>query len=596
LIQKMHRYTEGMRAFPLFMLPLTCLVLLGQAAPPQTFRQWLGGQEVGGSTLEVRLDGKVREVRSREWMVLSRMGQEIRQEVRETARKSPEGQLTFTWSLQLSSEPFEGRAEWSPREPGVLSLQPAHGPVVRKDVPVGALLWPEDLESLLKEAARSGRAVQATTFSFPVQQWSTLRLEPQGAAPLPGFPDTVRFTGEEREGSATSSIEAWISPTAGEVRQRTELGGLEVLTQRSELPAPVSAKGSGQGFFEQTLQTLPPYPFQPWLKELVLRGEGPLPSLPEDAQQTRLSQGRWRLRQTAPPTPAEASQRPAQGPPSSDEARYLAPSPLVQFQDPAFDGLIRRMALPPGLSRWEIARRVNTFVFDWITEKDFTVGFASALEVCHHPRGDCTEHGVLTVALLRRLGVPARGVTGWVGLGELLGLHFWVEVRLQDRWVPIDPTFDQAPASALRIKLGVTDLADLGSVGWEGAALAFTGVKWTLEQAGAITCLGDQVTGPDQIQLRLPGGHWDLRNGLLWLSTAGGGSWQIQAVSRPSDALLKGSTHLAGARNLRQGWWNAASRVLWMELSGNRWLQVAGVSEPEAFDLLDQLMAHASSS
>ena len=87
----------------------------------------------------------------------------------------------------------------------------------------------------------------------------------------------------------------------------------------------------------------------------------------------------------------------------------------MPFQDRAFDGLIRRLALPPGLSRWDLAKRVNSFVFEWIIEKDFTVGFASALEVAHHPRGDCTEHGVLAVALLRRLGVPARGVTGWGG-------------------------------------------------------------------------------------------------------------------------------------------------------------------------------------
>ena len=585
-----------MRASPFLMLVLTGLTLFGQVSPIHSFRQWMGGQEVGGSTLETRLDGKVREVRSREWMVLSRMGQEIREEVSETARKSPEGQLTFTWRLQLSSEPFEGRAEWSPREPGVLSIQPTHGSAVRKEVPTGAILWPEDLESLLKEAARTGKAVEATTFSFPVQQWSGLHLVPQGAAPLPGFPDAVRFTGEERDGSVTAPVEVWISPTAGEVRQRTELGGLELLTQRSELPAPIPGKGPGKGFFERTLQTLPLDPFQPWITELVLRGEGPLPNLPEDAQQTQLSKGRWRLRRASFPTPEEAAQLPVKGTPSPDEARFLAPSPLVQFQDPAFDGLIRRMALSPGLSRWEIARRVNTFVFDWITEKDFTVGFASALEVCHHPRGDCTEHGVLAVALLRRLGVPARGVTGWVGLGEVLGLHFWVEVHLKDRWIPIDPTFDQAPASALRIKLGDTDLSDLGSVGWEGAALAFTGVRWVPEQEGKIACLGDLVTGPGHIQLRLPRGHWDLQQGVLRLQVSKGSPWQVQAVNRPSESQLKGASHLAGGRTLRHGWWNPASRVLWMDLGEGRWIQVEGVTEADAYDLLDQLMAATSSS
>jgi hypothetical protein len=534
-------------------------------------------------------------------MVLFRQGQEIKQEVRQTARKAQGGGLAFTWRLMLSSEPFEGQAEWSPREPGILSIQPKHGPAVRKEVPAEALLWPEDLELQLKEAARTRRPLRATTFSFPVLQWTTLQLEPQGAAPLPGFPDAVRFTGQERQGQATAAVEVWISPTAGELCHQTALGSLVVITQRSELPAPKAGKDAGAGFFERTLQTLPPHPFQPWIPDLILKAEGPLPDLLEDAQQTRLPQGRWRLRRATPPTAAEKAQPPVTGAPAPGEARFLAPSPLVPFRDPAFDGLIHRMALPPGLSRWELARRVNTFVFDWITDKDFTVGFASALEVCHHPRGDCTEHGVLAVALLRRLGVPARGVTGWVGLGEMLGLHFWVEVCLKDRWVPIDPTFDQAPASALRIKLGDTDLADLGSVGWEGSALAFSGVRWIPEQEGsrpwgkALALRGDQIVGPGGIQLRLPGGHWNLQRGVLLLHTAKGHSWRVQAVTRPGEAQLKGTSRLAGPRTLRQGWWNPDARLLWIDLSEGRWLQVEDLSENEAFDLLDQLLAPTGS-
>ena len=424
-----------MRASPFFIVAIASLSLLGQEGPPRTFRQWLGGEEVGGASLETRSDGKHREVRSREWMVLARLGQELRQEVDQSARKDPEGGLTFTWRVQLSSEPFEGRAEWSSRDPGVLVLQPAQGPAVRNEIPQGAILWPEDLDTELREAARQGRPIHAITFSFPFQQWSTLDLAPQGPAPLPGFPDAVRFTGQEHEGPITAPVELWFSPTAGELRHRSELGGMEVLSQRSELPPPAPAKIPAGGFFERTLKTLPPQPFQPWLPEVLMRVEGALPALPEDAQQMRLSEGRWRLRRAAAPTAAEAAQPPVKGVPPPDLVRYLAPSPLVQFQDPAFDGVLRRMNLPPGLSRWSLAQRVVTFVFDWITVKDYTVGFASALEVVHQPRGDCTEHGVLAVALLRRLGVPARGVTGWVGLGDVLGLHFWVEVRLQDRWV-----------------------------------------------------------------------------------------------------------------------------------------------------------------
>jgi transglutaminase-like putative cysteine protease len=585
-----------MRASPLFILVLSCLVLLGQETGPRTFRQWLGGQEVGGSTVETRQLGDNQEVLSHEWMVMSRLNQEIRQEVNETARRTPDGHLTFTWRLLLSSEPYEGRAEWSPRLPRTLSIQPTHGPAVQKEVPEEAILWPGELESRLKEAARTVHSLRAITFSFPIQQWCTLLLEPQGPAPLPGYPDAVRFTGQEVQGSYSAPVETWISPRAGELRNRTELGGLDLVTQRSGLPAPAPAKATAQGFFERSLQQLPPHPFQPWIAELTLQAVGQLPDLPEDAQQTRLSQGRWRLRRAALPTAIEAAQPPVTGTPVPAEARYLAPSQLVSFQDPAFDGLLRRMALPQGLSRWELAKRVNTFVFDWITDKDYTVGFASALEVCRNPRGDCTEHSVLAVALLRRLGVPARGVTGWVGLGEVLGLHFWVEVRLQDRWVPIDPTFDQAPASALRIKLGDTDLADLGSVAWEGAASDLSGVRWVPVGEEPLSIKGDQITGPGGIQLRLPGGRWVLKHGVLHLRGPKGGPWRIQAVTRPGETQLKGAVHLAGARTLRPGWWIAGSHLVWIELGGGRWLQVEDVSEREAFDLLDQLMATASSS
>ena len=63
--------------------------------------------------------------------------------------------------------------------------------------------------------------------------------------------------------------------------------------------------------------------------------------------------------------------------------------------------------------------------------------------------------------------------TGSIVAGDTLALHFWVEVKLKSRWLPIDPTFDQAPASAFRVKLGTTDLANLASVGWDSAAQVF---------------------------------------------------------------------------------------------------------------------------
>ena len=584
-----------MRASLLLPVLLACLTLGAQDAKPRLYRQWIAGEEVGGASKAIRREGPDQVVESREWLSLTRMGMTIRQELDETARRRPDGSLAFTWRVKLSQEPFEGVAEWSPLAPGILKIRPKHGSPVEKPVPEGAILWPEDLDARLQAAAKSGRPVRAVTFSFPAQQWSTVELEPKGRDPLPGFPDAVHFSGREIDGDTQAPLESWISPTEGEVRQTSDLGGLSLLMQRRELPAPAAAGTPAAGFFERTLQTLPPHPFLPWLKEITLRAEGADPALKEDAQQHRLPDGRWRFVRAAMPSAAEAAEPPVTGRPSAADAPYLAATPLVPFRDPAFDGLLRRMALPQGLSRWELAQRVTDFVFTWITDKDFSVGFASALEVCHHPRGDCTEHGVLAVALLRRLGVPARGVTGWVALDGMLGLHFWVEVELGHRWVPVDPTFDQAPASAFRIKLGDSDLADLGSVGWEGAAMAFTGVRWVPADQGPrawgtdVRVAGDQVAGPDGLRLRLPGARWTWRDGHLDVHPAQGGSWTVQAAIRPGEAQLKGAHHLAGAKTLRKGWWDPVSRTLWMGLPHRRWLTIAGPSEAEAFDLLDQM-------
>ena len=57
-----------MHPFRFLPLLLGGVALLGQASADRTFRQWMGGTEVGGSTVTVRVSGEVRELRSREWI------------------------------------------------------------------------------------------------------------------------------------------------------------------------------------------------------------------------------------------------------------------------------------------------------------------------------------------------------------------------------------------------------------------------------------------------------------------------------------------------------------------------------------------------
>jgi hypothetical protein len=98
----------------------------------------------------------------------------------------------------------------------------------------------------------------------------------------------------------------------------------------------------------------------------------------------------------------------------------------------------------------EAARKIEDFVADYITNKDLSVGYASAAEVAVSRQGDCTEHAVLTAALCRAVGIPAQVVSGlayvsqWHALSNGFGGHAWTQVYIGDKWYNIDAAFKSA--------------------------------------------------------------------------------------------------------------------------------------------------------
>jgi transglutaminase-like putative cysteine protease len=69
--------------------------------------------------------------------------------------------------------------------------------------------------------------------------------------------------------------------------------------------------------------------------------------------------------------------------------------------------------------------------------------------------GDCWEFAALFEALAERVGLDSRTVTGLAWTGDesgRLALHAWNEVRVEDRWQAVDPTWNQAVADAARIR------------------------------------------------------------------------------------------------------------------------------------------------
>jgi len=93
------------------------------------------------------------------------------------------------------------------------------------------------------------------------------------------------------------------------------------------------------------------------------------------------------------------------------------------------------------------ARNIKAFVHQYIKLKDYSVGYATAAEVAKNRQGDCTEHALLTAAMCRNAGIPARVVFGVVYVnkdkketGQFV-YHAWNEVYLGEKWYGLDSTY-----------------------------------------------------------------------------------------------------------------------------------------------------------
>jgi transglutaminase-like putative cysteine protease len=103
---------------------------------------------------------------------------------------------------------------------------------------------------------------------------------------------------------------------------------------------------------------------------------------------------------------------------------------------------------------------IAAIIVGWVhgnLTKSAVIGIPSAAEVLRTRTGDCNEHAVLTVALLRAAGVPARVVTGIAHMEGNFYYHAWVEYW-DDAWVAADPTWAQIPADVGHLRFVVGGL------------------------------------------------------------------------------------------------------------------------------------------
>lgn len=142
-------------------------------------------------------------------------------------------------------------------------------------------------------------------------------------------------------------------------------------------------------------------------------------------------------------------------------AAALKSGPIVQSDLPE----IKKMAVDlrkSGKSDADFIRKVVHKVYQMISRKGYGVGFANTATILKTREGDCTEHTVLALALLRAGGVPCRAAAGVVAINGTIGYHMWPQVAMNGKWVSIDPTLNEETADPSHLYMASTLLNDTG--------------------------------------------------------------------------------------------------------------------------------------
>ncbi len=120
-----------------------------------------------------------------------------------------------------------------------------------------------------------------------------------------------------------------------------------------------------------------------------------------------------------------------------------ASSTVIQSADPLIEKLAVELTGSASVPE-KVAAKLTRGVYERIQKKNFSRVFLSAREVAQVLEGDCTEHSVLLVALLRNRHIPARVASGLlvttINQKPSLAYHMWCEAWINQRWIPLDAT------------------------------------------------------------------------------------------------------------------------------------------------------------
>ena len=127
--------------------------------------------------------------------------------------------------------------------------------------------------------------------------------------------------------------------------------------------------------------------------------------------------------------------------PNEPSKEYLINTRYLNLDSPEINQAVKQLKNPgSGI------RSVEDYVYAQISDKLLGIPMLPANQIIKIRRGDCTEHSVLSVAILRKLGIPARAVAGMYladsfrGRKNIFVYHMWAEAFYKGKWRLVDAT------------------------------------------------------------------------------------------------------------------------------------------------------------
>ncbi|HTU93057.1 MAG TPA: transglutaminase-like domain-containing protein [Gemmataceae bacterium] len=260
----------------------------------------------------------------------------------------------------------------------------------------------------------------------------------------------------------------WLDEHFVPVRRQFELEGLGTVVLTRTTQEAAKAAGTPRQLTDIGLKTLiplnraltRPYSMRSAVYRITLRGDGDPGSAVarDDHQEISALHGDTFELHVHPLTSRKRERRtadPSLTLPARQSEECLKTCYFIDCGDARVKELAKRAA-GGEKDAWAKARRIER----WVKQNmrvDNAAPLGPASDAARLLRGDCRHYALLTAALCRAEGIPARTAIGLLYVEKarrpMMGFHMWTELWIDGQWLGLDATLGQGSVSAAHVKI-----------------------------------------------------------------------------------------------------------------------------------------------